>query len=80
MPVWGSCETACKNLEDHGCPEGKPSPRKQVPCKDVCEAVEASVGMTFHASCISSAPTLDAVRACGVVCQGGTPSSSTSTP
>lgn len=70
-PVGWSCVSACKNLADYGCPEGKPSPRKQVPCKDVCEAVESSVGMTFHAECLSSATTLDAIRSCGAVCKGG---------
>ncbi len=58
------CGRACVRLRDLGCPEGAPS-ASGVSCYRVC--VHASQLKSLRPSCVASASSVDAVRACGTV-------------
>lgn len=58
------CGRACVRLRELGCPEGAPS-ATGVSCYRVC--VHASQLKSLRPSCVASASSVDAVRACGTV-------------
>jgi len=64
------CDGACKQLVKAECEEGKPSPLTGVVCPRWCSDYHADGYMPPWDVCVSKATSVEAIRACGLKCEG----------